>query len=172
MWTSPRRWAYRRLRAYGGSSAEREGYKKGDRAVLRRDSVGLGFSVFNGVKIDGHANQCALKFEGAVSTMPEVIACHFARRNHVRNEMALGSFWSLGRKARMIATVRGHKARSKADGASAYRTGCRRFLSAIARGGELLGWTGGEDANGSSSEGMASGGTGLLNRKPWISSHA
>lgn len=55
---------------------EREGYIEGYRAVLRRDSVGLGFSVFIGVKIDGHANQRALKFEKAVSTMPEVIACH------------------------------------------------------------------------------------------------
>lgn len=55
---------------------EREGYIEGYRAVLRRDRIGLGFSVFVGVKIDGHANQRALEFEETVSAMPEVIACH------------------------------------------------------------------------------------------------
>jgi Lrp/AsnC family leucine-responsive transcriptional regulator len=43
---------------------------------LRRERVGLGFSVFLGVKIDGHANERAVKFEEAVTAMPEVIACH------------------------------------------------------------------------------------------------
>jgi Lrp/AsnC family leucine-responsive transcriptional regulator len=55
---------------------EREGYIEGYRAALRRDRVGLGFSVYLAVKIDGHANEWALKFEEAVSAMPEVIACH------------------------------------------------------------------------------------------------
>jgi Lrp/AsnC family transcriptional regulator, leucine-responsive regulatory protein len=55
---------------------EREGVIEGYRAVLRRDRVGLGFSVFVGVKIDGHANERALKFEDAVCAMSEVIACH------------------------------------------------------------------------------------------------
>jgi len=55
---------------------EHEGYIEGYRAALRRDLVGLGFSVFVGVKIDGHANERALKFEEAIKTMPEVIACH------------------------------------------------------------------------------------------------
>jgi Lrp/AsnC family transcriptional regulator, leucine-responsive regulatory protein len=55
---------------------EREGYIEGYRAALRRDRVGLGVSVFLGVKIDGHANDRALKFEEAVTAMPEVIACH------------------------------------------------------------------------------------------------
>jgi Lrp/AsnC family transcriptional regulator, leucine-responsive regulatory protein len=55
---------------------EREGYIEGYRASLRRDRVGLGLSVFVGVKIDGHANERALAFERAVSAMPEVIACH------------------------------------------------------------------------------------------------
>jgi Lrp/AsnC family leucine-responsive transcriptional regulator len=55
---------------------EREGYIEGYRAALRRDRVGLGFSVFLSVKIDRHANERALPFEGAVSAMPEVIACH------------------------------------------------------------------------------------------------
>ena len=55
---------------------EREGYIEGYRAALRRERVGLGFSVFVGVKIDGHANERALLFEKAVMAMPEVIACH------------------------------------------------------------------------------------------------
>jgi Lrp/AsnC family transcriptional regulator, leucine-responsive regulatory protein len=55
---------------------ERDGYIEGYRAALRRDRVGLGFSVFIGVKIDGHANERAAAFEQAVLAMPEVIACH------------------------------------------------------------------------------------------------
>src|SRR5262245_25478630 len=55
---------------------EREGYIDGYRAVLRRDRVGLGFSVFVGVKIESHANERALVFEQAVTAMPEVIAGH------------------------------------------------------------------------------------------------
>src|ERR1700691_6515015 len=55
---------------------EREGYIEGYRAALRRDRVGLSFSVFLAVKIEGHANERALRFEEAVVAMPEVIACH------------------------------------------------------------------------------------------------
>ena len=55
---------------------ERDGYIIGYRAALRRERVGLGFSVFVGVKIDSHANQRALTFEEAVCALPEVIACH------------------------------------------------------------------------------------------------
>ena len=55
---------------------ERDGYIEAYRAVLRRDRVGLGFSVFVGVKIDGHANERALGFEKAVVALPEVVACH------------------------------------------------------------------------------------------------
>lgn len=55
---------------------EREGVIQGYRAALRRDRIGLGFSVFLGVKIEGHANERALVFEKAVAAMPEVIACH------------------------------------------------------------------------------------------------
>jgi len=55
---------------------EREGVIKGYRAVLNRDRVGLGFSVFLAVKIEGHANERALQFEDTVCAMPEVLACH------------------------------------------------------------------------------------------------
>jgi Lrp/AsnC family transcriptional regulator, leucine-responsive regulatory protein len=55
---------------------EREGYIGGYRASLQRSRVGLGFSVFLGVRINGHANEDASRFEKAVVEMPEVIACH------------------------------------------------------------------------------------------------
>jgi Lrp/AsnC family leucine-responsive transcriptional regulator len=55
---------------------EREGYIDGYRAQLTRSRIGLGFSVFLGVKINVHANAEATAFEQAVVEMPEVIACH------------------------------------------------------------------------------------------------
>ena len=55
---------------------EQGGYIQGYRAALQRDRVGLGFSVFIGVKLNGHANDYALAFEQAVVEMPEVVACH------------------------------------------------------------------------------------------------
>jgi Lrp/AsnC family leucine-responsive transcriptional regulator len=55
---------------------EREGYIGGYRAMLAREKIGLGLTVFVGVKIDGHANDRATAFEEAVVAMPEVIACH------------------------------------------------------------------------------------------------
>ena len=55
---------------------EREGYITGYRAALRRDRVGLGFSVFIGVKLESHANARAVQFEEVVCGWPEVIACH------------------------------------------------------------------------------------------------
>jgi Lrp/AsnC family leucine-responsive transcriptional regulator len=55
---------------------ERDGYIEGYRAALRRERVGLGFSVFLGVKIEAHANARALEFEKAITAMPEVVSCH------------------------------------------------------------------------------------------------
>jgi Lrp/AsnC family leucine-responsive transcriptional regulator len=55
---------------------ERDGYIEGYRAMLQRERIGLGLTVFLGVKIDGHANERATAFEEAVVAMPEVIACH------------------------------------------------------------------------------------------------
>ena len=55
---------------------EREGYIEAYRAVLQRSRIGLGLTVFVGVKIEGHANEQALKFEEAVLAMPEIVACH------------------------------------------------------------------------------------------------
>ena len=55
---------------------EREGYIAAYRAMLHRNRIGLGLTVFVAVKIDGHANDHASGFEEAVAAMPEVIACH------------------------------------------------------------------------------------------------
>jgi Lrp/AsnC family leucine-responsive transcriptional regulator len=55
---------------------EREGYINSYRASLDRAMIGLGFTVFVGVRIEGHANDRADGFEEAVLAMPEVIACH------------------------------------------------------------------------------------------------
>ncbi|MFL6817451.1 MAG: Lrp/AsnC family transcriptional regulator [Bradyrhizobium sp.] len=55
---------------------EKNGYIEAYRAALQRSRVGLGFSVFIGVKIDGHANDRAMVFEKSVVAMPEVISCH------------------------------------------------------------------------------------------------
>ena len=55
---------------------EREGYIETYRASLDRAKIGLGFTVFVGVRIEGHANDRAGGFEDAVLVMPEVIACH------------------------------------------------------------------------------------------------
>ncbi len=55
---------------------EREGYIESYRATLGRNRVGLGFTVFVGVKIDGHADQRANDLQDALVAMPEVVACH------------------------------------------------------------------------------------------------
>src|ERR1700754_586650 len=54
---------------------ERDGTIDGYRASLGSGRIGLGFAVFVGVKINGHANEEAMRFEQAVVEMPEVIAC-------------------------------------------------------------------------------------------------
>jgi Lrp/AsnC family transcriptional regulator, leucine-responsive regulatory protein len=55
---------------------EREGYIEGYRATLHRKRVGLGLTVFVGVKIDAHADIKAVEFEETVTAMSEVVACH------------------------------------------------------------------------------------------------
>jgi Lrp/AsnC family leucine-responsive transcriptional regulator len=55
---------------------EREGYIEAYRAVLERRRVGLGLTVFLGVKIEGHANDRAVAFQHAIIAMPEIVACH------------------------------------------------------------------------------------------------
>ena len=58
------------------SRLEREGYVEGYRAMLGRKRIGLGLTVFVGVKIDGHADDRATTFEEEAVAFPEVVACH------------------------------------------------------------------------------------------------
>jgi Lrp/AsnC family transcriptional regulator, leucine-responsive regulatory protein len=55
---------------------ETSGYIEGYRATLRREFVGLGFSVFLSVKLNEHANERVAQFEKTMVDLPEVIACH------------------------------------------------------------------------------------------------
>ncbi len=55
---------------------ERDGYIESYRAMLGRKRIGLGLSVFVGVKIEGHADDRATAFEEEVVAFPEVVACH------------------------------------------------------------------------------------------------
>jgi Lrp/AsnC family leucine-responsive transcriptional regulator len=55
---------------------ERDGYIAGYAARLGRGRVGLGLTVFLGVKIEAHANDRAEAFQDAVVALPEVVACH------------------------------------------------------------------------------------------------
>jgi Lrp/AsnC family transcriptional regulator, leucine-responsive regulatory protein len=55
---------------------ERDGYIGAYRAVLDRSRIGLGFTVFVGVRLEAHANDRAGSFEEAVLEMREIIACH------------------------------------------------------------------------------------------------
>jgi Lrp/AsnC family leucine-responsive transcriptional regulator len=61
----------RRVKALEG-----KGYIEGYRALLGRERVRLGVTVFLGIRIEGHANRRAEAFERAVRAMPEVVACH------------------------------------------------------------------------------------------------
>jgi Lrp/AsnC family leucine-responsive transcriptional regulator len=55
---------------------ERDGYIEAYRAMLQRNRLGLGLTVFIGIKIDSHANARAEAFQDAIVAMPEVVACH------------------------------------------------------------------------------------------------
>jgi Lrp/AsnC family transcriptional regulator, leucine-responsive regulatory protein len=44
--------------------------------VLGRERIGLGVTVFVGMKIDGHADDRADELTAAVTAMPEVVAFH------------------------------------------------------------------------------------------------
>ena len=55
---------------------EEAGVIEGYRAVLDRQAVGLGLTVFAGVRVERHAQDQADAFVKAVLSMPEVVACH------------------------------------------------------------------------------------------------
>jgi Lrp/AsnC family leucine-responsive transcriptional regulator len=55
---------------------EAEGYIESYRAILQRDHIGLGLTVFVEVKIEGHADIRADALQEAIIAMPEVLSCH------------------------------------------------------------------------------------------------
>jgi Lrp/AsnC family transcriptional regulator, leucine-responsive regulatory protein len=55
---------------------ESRGYIQAYRAMLDRKRVGLGLTVFVGVKIEAHANDKAVAFQEAIIAMPETVSCH------------------------------------------------------------------------------------------------
>jgi Lrp/AsnC family leucine-responsive transcriptional regulator len=55
---------------------EEAGVVTGYRAVLNRAAIGLGLTVFAGVRVERHSHENADLFVSAVLKMPEVVACH------------------------------------------------------------------------------------------------
>jgi Lrp/AsnC family leucine-responsive transcriptional regulator len=55
---------------------ERAGVIAGYHAALNRAELGLGLTVFVGVKVDRHHAERAQEFRQAVVDLPEVVSCH------------------------------------------------------------------------------------------------
>ncbi|TPM34156.1 Lrp/AsnC family transcriptional regulator [Mesorhizobium sp. B2-3-4] len=55
---------------------EEAGIISGYHANLNRVEVGLGLTVFVGVKVERHHDETATAFRNAVLTLPDVISCH------------------------------------------------------------------------------------------------
>jgi Lrp/AsnC family leucine-responsive transcriptional regulator len=55
---------------------EQDGFIRTYRAVLDRDSVGLGLTVFVDIKVEKHSRENAAALQEALIAMPEVVACH------------------------------------------------------------------------------------------------
>jgi Lrp/AsnC family leucine-responsive transcriptional regulator len=55
---------------------EEAGVIEGYRAMLSRSKVGLGLTVFVGIKVDGHRDANATALQEAMLAMPEVVSCH------------------------------------------------------------------------------------------------
>jgi Lrp/AsnC family transcriptional regulator, leucine-responsive regulatory protein len=55
---------------------ERAGVIRGYHAALDRGGLGLGLTVFVGVKVAHHHEERATAFWDAVQTLPEVVSCH------------------------------------------------------------------------------------------------
>jgi Lrp/AsnC family leucine-responsive transcriptional regulator len=55
---------------------EADGHIAGYRALLSREQVGLGLTVFVGVKVDGHRDANAMALQQAIKAMPEVVSAH------------------------------------------------------------------------------------------------
>jgi Lrp/AsnC family leucine-responsive transcriptional regulator len=55
---------------------EQDGTIEAYRAMLGRTRLGLGLTVFVGVKIEAHADPRAETFQDAIVALPEIVACH------------------------------------------------------------------------------------------------
>ena len=55
---------------------EHDGVITGYRAMLDREAVGLGLTVFVEIKVEGHSEKVASELEDAVAQMPEVVCSH------------------------------------------------------------------------------------------------
>jgi Lrp/AsnC family transcriptional regulator, leucine-responsive regulatory protein len=55
---------------------EEDGYIAGYKARVDRRRLGLGMTIFVGVKVDGHRDANARAFQEAMQMLPEVVACH------------------------------------------------------------------------------------------------
>ncbi|MBN7822657.1 Lrp/AsnC family transcriptional regulator [Bowmanella sp. Y57] len=55
---------------------EEAGIIRGYHADLDRDGIGLGLTVFVGVKVERHQDETSTAFRQAVSALHEVVACH------------------------------------------------------------------------------------------------
>ncbi len=55
---------------------EEAGVIAGYRATLDRGGVGLGLTVFVGIKVERHHDKEAEAFKAAVKALPEVVSCH------------------------------------------------------------------------------------------------
>src|SRR5690606_29939636 len=55
---------------------EQRGIIRGYRAELDRAGVGLGLTVFVGIKVGQHDDEADSAFRGAVADLPEVVSCY------------------------------------------------------------------------------------------------
>ncbi len=55
---------------------EQEGFIRAYRAVVDREAVGLGLTVFVEIKVEKHNRENAKGLQAALSALPEVVSCH------------------------------------------------------------------------------------------------
>jgi len=55
---------------------EAMGVVQGYRAVLNREAIGLGLTVFVEIKVERHSRENAQVLQDALAAMPEVVSCH------------------------------------------------------------------------------------------------
>ncbi|MBZ6074804.1 Lrp/AsnC family transcriptional regulator [Microvirga puerhi] len=55
---------------------ERDGFIQAYRAVLQRESVGLGLTIFVEIKVERHSRDNAKALQDTLAAMPEVVSCH------------------------------------------------------------------------------------------------